>query len=43
LKERAPARVASRSEELPHKYVYVQQATTPAPAGAVQRISVYLI
>lgn len=43
LKEWAPARVASRSVDLPHKYVYVQQATAPTPAGAVQKISIYLI
>jgi hypothetical protein len=41
LKEWAPARVASRSVDLPHKYVSVQQA--PTPADTVQRISVYLI
>ena len=29
LKEWAPARVASRSVDLPHKYVYVHQATAP--------------
>lgn len=28
---------------LSHKYVYVQQAPSPTPAGAVQKISVYLI
>jgi hypothetical protein len=43
LKEWAPARVASRSVDLPHKYVYVQQATAPTPADTVQKISVYLI
>jgi hypothetical protein len=43
LKEWAPARVARRSVDLPHKYVYVQQATAPTPAVVVQKISVYLI
>jgi hypothetical protein len=43
LKEWAHARVASRSVDLPHKRVYVQQAMAPTPAGAVQKISVYLI
>jgi len=33
------ARIASRSVDPPHKYVYVQ----PAPADTVQKISVYLI
>jgi hypothetical protein len=41
LKELAPARVASQSVDLPHKYVYVQQA--PTPADTVQKIRVYLI
>jgi len=43
LKEWAPARVASRSVDLSHKYVYVRQATPPTPADTVQKISVYLI
>jgi hypothetical protein len=43
LKEWAPARVASRSVDLPHKYVHVQQGAAPTPAGAVQKINVYLI
>jgi hypothetical protein len=43
LKEWAPARVASRSVDLPHKYIYVQQAPTPTPADAFKKISVYLI
>jgi hypothetical protein len=43
LKEWAPARVASRSVDLPHKYIYVQQAPTPTPADTFKKISVYLI
>jgi hypothetical protein len=43
LKEWAPARDASRSVNLPHKYVYVRQATAPTPADTVQKINVYLI
>lgn len=43
LKEWAPACVASRSVDLPHKYIYVQQATTPTPADTFKKISVYLI
>jgi hypothetical protein len=43
LKEWAPSRVAIRSVDLPHKYIYVQQATTPAPADTFKKISVYLI
>jgi hypothetical protein len=43
LKELAPARVASQSADLPHKYVYVQQATASTLADTVQKISVYLI
>jgi hypothetical protein len=41
LKEWAPARVASRSVDLPHKYICVQQA--PTPADTFKKISVYLI
>jgi hypothetical protein len=43
LKEWSPARVASRSVDLLHEYVYVHQATAPKPADTVQKISVYLI
>jgi hypothetical protein len=43
LKAWAPARVASRSVNLPHKYVFVQRATAPTPADTIQKISVYLI
>jgi hypothetical protein len=43
LKKWAPARVASRSVDLPHKYVWVRQATAPTPADIVQKIGVYLI
>jgi hypothetical protein len=43
LQEWAPARVASRSVDLLHTYVYVRQATAPTPADTVQKISVYLI
>jgi len=39
----APACVASRSVSLPHKCVYIQQATAPTPADAVQKNSVYFI
>jgi len=43
LKEWAPARVASRSVDLPHKYIYVQQSPTPTPADTFKKISGYLI
>ena len=43
LKEWASARVASRSVDPPHKYVYVRQATAPKPADTIQKLSVYLI
>ena len=45
LKEWAPSRVAIRSVDLPHTYIYVQPttATTPAPADTFKKISVYLI
>jgi hypothetical protein len=37
-----PARVASQSVDLPHKYVYVEQMTPPT-GGTVEKISIYLI
>jgi hypothetical protein len=43
LKELAPARVASRSVDLPHKDVYVRQATEPTPSDTIQKIRVYLL
>ncbi|HKQ93783.1 MAG TPA: hypothetical protein VJZ77_24195 [Blastocatellia bacterium] len=43
LKEWAPACVASRSVDLPHKYIYVQQAPTPTPADTFKKICGYLI
>jgi hypothetical protein len=36
------SRVVSASADLPHKYVYVEQATPPT-GGTVQKISVLLI
>ena len=36
-----PARVSSASADLPHKYVYVEQAAAPV-GGTVQKISVLL-
>ena len=43
LKEWAPAHIASRSVDLPHNYVYVQQAKPPTLADTFQKICVYPI
>jgi hypothetical protein len=43
LKKWAPAHVVNRSVYLPHKYVYVQQATASSPADTLQKICVYPI
>src|SRR5262245_32826336 len=37
----SPARVASASVDLPHKYVYIEQ-TTPPTGGTVEKISVLI-